>query len=240
MGMQLRKILILTMLCCLLSLPVSASRWSTIAQDASGTLSFEVSSLKLINNDTTVKVWERYIPFDKKQQGHLYHNEYDLKKKQWRTRSSYVVNSRGRKISGTKKIGPWQPLMAMTDTMTHARYYRDYYRVKGPWTFVKTLPNVGRKWINPETIRKTGTRKYEVWEKTKLNHPTSRAKWLISLTEYDVEKGKALTKYLCVINPQGYMTENNAEKDKWLASEDTYGEYVGAAVEKQYKKMHKD
>ncbi len=236
--MRLSGILMLAALCTVLCRPAWAAHWQPVSQDVSGVLSFEVSSLKLLEKDTVVRVWERYQPYDKKQQGRLNHNEYDLKNKQWRTRSTYVLNGKGRKISGTKTIGPWQPLLALTDTMTHARYYRDYSRINGPWTFVKTLPGIGRKWINPKTIRKTGTRKYEVWEKTKLNEPTSRAKWLLSLTEYDVPKKKALTKYLCVFDASGYMTENHAEKDKWLASEDTYGEYIGDAIEKQYQKRH--
>ena len=235
--MVIRK-LVLTLglaVCCLLPTPAFA-RWQTISRDAAGTWAFNVDTLKLLNKGNTVRVFERYLPFDKNQKGRLEHNEYDLKLKQWRTRSSYTLNNKGKKLGGTKKIGPWKPLMPLTETMTHARYFRDYARVKGPWTFIKTLPNTGKKWINPETLKKTGTNKYEVWEKTKLNRPASNVKWVISLTEYDVEKKKAVTKYMCTFDPDGYMTSYAAAKDKWSKENDTYGEYIGDSIAEYYKK----
>jgi hypothetical protein len=220
--------------CCLIPMPAWA-RWQTIERNAQGTLSFHVDTLKLLNKDQTIRVFERQIPSDPHKQGSLQHNEYDLKAKQWRTRSSYVINHKGKKLAGTKKIGPWKPLLPLTETMTHARYYRDYARVKGPWTFIKTLPNTGKKWINPKTLKKTGDYKYEVWEKTKLNHVSSRVKWVISLTEYNTEKKTALTKYICTFDPTGYMTSYDATKDKWSLKEDVYGEYIGDSVAEYYR-----
>lgn len=212
------------------------ARWSVLQKDERGTLSFHVESLKLLDKDRTVRVYERWQPKDSNISGTVMHNEYDFHLKQWRTRSKFTVTPSGKKGKGTRKIGPWQPLSALTPTMTHARYYRDYAQLNGPWTFVKTIPRLGRKWINPKSIRKTGTERYEVWEKTELRRSVAGTKVLLSLTEYDLRKETAETKYLSNFDASGYMTSHAATKDRWSRKTDTYGEYIGDAVKKHYEK----
>ena len=130
-------------LCLILGVTFPAeARWSVLQKDERGTLSFHVESLKLLDKDRTVRVYERWQPKDSSISGTVMHNEYDFHLKQWRTRSKFTVTPSGKKGKGTRKIGPWQPLSALTPTMTHARYYRDYAQLNGPWTFVKTIPRL--------------------------------------------------------------------------------------------------
>lgn len=74
-----------------------------------------------------------------------------------------------------------------------------------------------------KSIRKTGTERYEVWEKTELRRSVAGTKVLLSLTEYDLRKETAETKYLSNFDASGYMTSHAATKDRWSRKTDTYG-----------------
>ena len=61
-------------------------------------------------------------------------------------------------------------------------------------------------------------------------------KVLLSLTEYDLRKETAETKYLSNFDASGYMTSHAATKDRWSRKTDTYGEYIGDAVKNIMRK----
>ena len=207
----------------------------------SGLVYMDRDSLKTVG-ENGITSWEKVIwhqPDSKGRTGILQHQEYDLKKKVWRPLSWYYLNSRGRKASGVRKIGEWQPLQPLTSLFSRARYEKDYVRLKGPWVFIKTLPGLGKKWFNPKTLEKKGSDTYEVWEKTQLKQPANGTVVLLSKTRYTLKDKKAKTLYLCTFDRQGMMTDHYDVRDNWNEAGDTYGEYIGEQLAAYYKKHHK-
>lgn len=139
-------------------------------------------------------------------------------------------------MNGNRKIGEWQPFEPMTPLFTRARYEWDYSRLRGPWVFIKTLPGLGRKWFNPESLEKKGPNSYQVWEKTVMKKPVNGTKILLSQTRYDVKNEKARTLYLCTFDEQNNMTDHYAVNDVWNKKSDTYGEFIGDQLASYYAK----
>lgn len=100
----MKHLMACTALCLILGVTFPAeARWSVLQKDERGTLSFHVESLKLLDKDRTVRVYERWQPKDSSISGTVMHNEYDFHLKQWRTRSKFTVTPSGKKGKGTRK-----------------------------------------------------------------------------------------------------------------------------------------
>jgi len=223
--------------------PITAQavHWMPLGDTEEGQVYMDRDSLKT-KGENNIIVWEKILwreADSKGNSGILQHQEYDLKKKVWRPLSWYYLNSRGKKSTGVRKIGEWQPLQPLTSLFSRARYEKDYARLNGPWVFIKTLPGLGKKWFNPRTLEKKGTDTYEVWEKTRLRQPANRTILLLSKTRYTLQDKKAKTLYLCTFDQRGFMTDHYDVRDKWDQENDTYGEYIGEQLAAYYKKHHK-
>lgn len=81
--------------------------------------------------------------------------------------------------------------------------------------FIKSLPGLGRKWFNPDSLEKKGPNTYQVWEKTVMKKPVNGTRILVSQTRYDVKNGKARTLYLCTFDDRNNMTDHYAVNDVW-------------------------
>jgi hypothetical protein len=221
-----------------LPLPALAVHWMPLGQTDEGLISMDRDSLKR-PADTSLLVWEK-VTWDKPDAlghtGELRHREYDMKTKKWRQLSSYNLDKKGRKTGGNRKVQEWQPFEPMTPLFTRARYEWDYSRWRGPWVFIKTLPNLGRKWFNPDSLEKKGPNSYQVWEKTVMKNPVNGTKVLLSQTRYDLKNEKARTLYLCTFDEQNNMTDHYAVNDVWNKAGDTYGEYIGDQLATYYAK----
>lgn len=225
----------------LLPAPAQAVQWMLLGESEEGLVSMDRDSLKLTQDERYLKVWEKVEwPMVSAQgiAGELRHQEYDLKEKKWRQLSVYALNTKGQKVTGSRKIGEWQPFQAMTALFTRARYEWDYARLNGPWVFSKTLPKLGKKWFNPQTLEKKGSDTYEVWEKTWLKEPANGTEILLSHTRYDLSNGRARTLYLCTFNSQGVMTDHYAVSDAWSQKTDQFGEYIGPMLASYYAQHH--
>ncbi len=92
----MKHLMACTALCLILGVTFPAeARWSVLQKDERGTLSFHVESLKLLDKDRTVRVYERWQPKDSSISGTVMHNEYDFHLKQWR--SAHGANLRSRR-----------------------------------------------------------------------------------------------------------------------------------------------
>lgn len=224
-----------------LPLPAEAVHWMPLGQTEEGLVSMDRDSIK-VQSESSVKVWEKVMRphADKKGvAGELRHQEYDMKKKMWRRLSTYSLNKRGKKIGGSRKIGEWQPFEPMTPLFTRARYERDYAHLQGPWVFIRTLPGLGKKYFNPQTLEKKGRDTYVVWEKTAMRQPVNGTSILLSQTRYDLGSKKARTLYLCTFDAGEVMTDHYAVSDVWDQKSDQYGEYIGEQIAAYYQKHHK-
>ena len=231
-------LLCLSVLLVAFPLPGEAVHWINLGQTEEGLVSMDRDSLQ-VRSESSVKVWEKVIwskANAKGVAGELRHQEYDMKKKQWRRLSTYSLNRRGKKVQGNRKIGEWQPFEPMTPLFTRARYERDYAHLQGPWVFIRTLPGVGKKYFNPKSLEKKGRDTYVVWEKTVMQHPVNGTSILLSQTRYDVNNKKARTLYLCTFDKKEVMLDYYAVSDAWSASDDQYGEYIGEQIAAYYQK----
>ena len=221
-----------------LPLPALAVHWMTLGGSEEGRIFMDRDSLKR-PEDTSLLVWEKVLwdqPDAKGMTGELRHREYDMKGKKWRQLSSYQLDAKGRKTAGNRKVQEWQEFQPMTSLFTRARYEWDYSRWRGPWVFIKTLPGLGRKWFNPDSLEKKGPNTYQLWEKTVMKKPVNGTKILVSQTRYDVKNEKAKTLYLCTFDEENNMTDHYAVNDVWNKKGDTYGEYIGDQLATYYAK----
>lgn len=221
-----------------LPLPALAVHWMPLGESEEGQIFVDRDSLKR-PVDTSLIVWEKVLwskPDGQGRTGELRHREYDMKNKKWRQLSSYQLDAKGSKTAGNRKVQEWQEFQPMTSLFTRARYEWDYSRWRGPWIFIKTLPGLGRKWFNPESLEKKGPNSYQVWEKTVMKKPVNGTKILLSQTRYDVKNEKARTLYLCTFDEQNNMTDHYAVNDVWNKKSDTYGEFIGDQLASYYAK----
>ena len=92
----------------LLPAPAQAVQWMPLGESEEGLVSMDRDSLKLTQDERYLKVWEKVEwPMVSAQgiAGELRHQEYDLKEKKWRQLSVYALNTKGQKVTGSRKSG---------------------------------------------------------------------------------------------------------------------------------------